>query len=331
MHLKKIISTVLITALATSSFAKPFAEREDTKSFIDEMVKKHNFNKTTLTNYFNNYDSSNRVLELIAKPAEGLEWDKYRKLFINKSVIDNGVVFYKKHQKELKFAEKKFGVSPEIIVAILGVETRYGKNSGNIPVLQSLATLAFDYPPRAKFFRSELEQFLLLTKENNLDPVKVKGSYAGAMGSPQFIPSSYRHYAANLSHKGPVDLFNNTDSAIGSVANYFAKHGWQKDESVAHIAKVNQKAELPQKASYSNPKPNLTIQELKKAGISPKDRVLFKPNTKVAFLELKHPKDTKAKEYWIARDNFYVITRYNRSVNYAMAVYQLSQEIKSKI
>ena len=331
MLLNNVCKTILLLSICGSIFAKPFSEREDIKNFINEMSKKHSLNKNELTKYFNTYDSSEQVLALIAKPAEGLDWDRYRKIFLNEDRIKNGVVFYKRHQNQLKFAEKKFGVAPEIIVSILGVETGYGKNKGNIPVLQSLATLAFDYPPRAKFFKKELEEFLLLTKENKLNPVDLKGSYAGAMGSPQFMPSSYRSYAANLESKGPVDLFNNNNSVIGSVANYFAKHGWKKDEAIAHIATVKQSKNLPKKASYYNPKPNITIEELKKSGISPKDRVLFKPSTKVAFLELVDHKDPKLKEYWIAGNNFYVITRYNHSVNYAMAVYQLSQEIKSRI
>ena len=238
-------------------------------------------------------------------------------------------------------AEAKYGVPPEIILAIIGVETNYGKNKGKFPVLDSLATLSFDYEPRSKFFKSELEHFILLAKEENWDPNKIYGSYAGAMGYPQFISSSFRHYAVDFTDDGHRDLLNNPEDAIGSVANYFHRHGWEKNKPIAITAKA-ENSKFKKLDKIKDLKPKFRIKVLEKYGlkVSDDDKETVKKldnqkNTLVSVVELTHQKDKSNpenpnSEYWFGLKNFYVITRYNLSNNYAMAVYQLSKKIKEK-
>jgi membrane-bound lytic murein transglycosylase B len=218
-------------------------------------------------------------------------------------------------------AEKVYGVAPQIIVAIIGVETRYGGNTGKYAVLDALSTLAFDYPPRAKFFRGELEQYLLLAREEHIDLLNTKGSYAGAMGYGQFIPSSYQRYAVDFDQDGKRDLWDSPMDIIGSVANYLHVNGWTPGAKVADRASVtgNRFKGVIEKGL----KPEMTVKQLKSEGITP-----VKPlpaDTLAALISL----DQKSgPEYWLGLNNFYVITRYNHSPLYAMAVYQLSEEIR---
>ena len=320
------ISLIILTVLVSAGVsAKVFSERSEVKTFMNQMVTKHGFKKKTLVTLFKQFESSDEIIQKISRPYEEATWQQYRKLFITKTRIQNGVNFWKKHATVLNKAEKTFGVPSEIIVAILGVETFYGENVGKYPVLQALATLAFDYPKRSAFFLSELEQYLLLTREQNLPADQIKGSYAGAMGTPQFIASSYRNFAVDFAKIGKVDLINNIPNAIGSVANYFNVHGWQPDQPVIHKAWIKgQKYKSLQLADKQNPKPTLSLATVRKYNVSPINGKNLTPSTQVALIQLQvGPKQ----EYWLARDNFYVITRYNHSVNYAMAVYELSQLI----
>jgi membrane-bound lytic murein transglycosylase B len=211
------------------------------------------------------------------------------------------------------------------VVAIIGVETRYGKNQGTYKVMESLSSLAFEYPPRAEFFKSELEQYLLLCREQQFNPLDLKGSYAGAMGLPQFISSSYRHYAVDFAGHGHADLLTSPTDAIGSVANYFKMHGWKKNQPVAFHASVSGKDYSLLLADRKNPKPIHPANTLQHYGISFKEKL--PEGSLVALVELEQPHKS---EYWLALDNFYVITRYNHSSLYAMAVYQLSEQIKQR-
>lgn len=216
---------------------------------------------------------------------------------------------------------KRYGVPQEIIVAIIGVETRYGKHAGTYPVFDSLATLAFGYPPRATFFKSELEQFLLMTREENFAAGDLVGSYAGAMGMPQFISSSFRRYAIDFDGDGKRDLWSNPTDAIGSVANYFLKHRWKPGQPITHKVQVHGKRH--KNLITKNLKPSHTQLELLVNGVILPSKL--EKDLKGKLLKLKN---TKSPEYWVAWNNFYVITRYNHSALYSMAVYQLSQKIK---
>ncbi len=304
-----------------------FASRVEVQNFMTHMQQKHNFDREQLEIFFKKYDSNKDVLDKISNPAEKLSWGKYKQLLISKDRINKGKSFLIKHKNILLKAEQQFGVPKEMIAAILGIESFYGEKSGNIPVLQSLATLSFDYPPREKFFKEELEHFLLLIKEEKLDPINTMGSYAGAMSPAQFISSSYRTYAVDFANVGTKDL-NNMHNAIGSIANYLHKHGWNREKLIASSAKV-----ISNNAGYvdyiernvSSPKPKYSLQQLKNIGIESKNKLTNDLNKQVALMEFINEKDKK--EYWLGFDNFYVITRYNHNAHYAMAVYQLAVEL----
>ena len=255
------------------------------------------------------------------RPAEKeLDWYQYRGIFIKDKRIDLGVKFWREHKDLLAEVSAETGVPEEIIVAIIGVETFYGIYRGKDPVFDSLVTLAFDYPRRAKFFTVELEQFLLLAKEQGFDVRALRGSYAGAMGMPQFISSSYRNYAIDFDRDGQTNLFDSIPDIAGSVANYFVKHGWQRDGRVARpldILKENSADSLE-----ATLKPNYKWAELKQKGLV--SQFAIEEETPVALVRLQQ-KDRP--EYWAGFQNFYVITRYNHSELYAMAVYQLAKLI----
>lgn len=308
---------------ATTLAEQDVAARPDVQQFIVEMVKKHGFDAGKLNALFKQVKLKQTIIDAITRPAESKPWFQYRPIFVTDTRINEGVDFWNKNQTTLERAEKKYGVPPEIIVAIIGVETRYGRHKGGYRVIDSLSTLAFEYPKRGKFFRSELEHYLLLTREEGLDPLKVKGSYAGAMGKSQFISSSYRNYAVDFNGDGKRDLWDNTADAIGSVANYFQRHKWQRGGKVAAPAIVgsNQIQVMVEKGI----KPHSTVAELQQHGVTA--RTKLDPDALGALIDLK----TRAgHEYWLGLNNFYVITRYNHSPLYAMAVYQLGQAIIAK-
>jgi len=292
------------------------------KSFIDNMVVKHQFDKQELIALFSKAKKLPKVIKSINRPAEALPWHRYQKIFVKNKRIEQGVEFWKKNLSTLNRAEKKYGVPAEIIVAIIGVESRYGKHKGAYRIVDSLSTLGIDYPRRSKFFLKELENLLLLSKEEGFDALELMGSYAGAMGKPQFIASSYRHYAVDFDGDGVRDLLNNTDDAIGSVANYFRKHGWKPNKPITFPATI--KGKKYTQILDKGIKPKTTISQAKEYGIA--YNADLAPKNKFALIELKQKKGDK--EYWIALDNFYVITRYNHSELYAMAVFQLAESIK---
>ena len=317
--LASLLTAPLILAQASAD-QNYFENRKDVLEFIDEVSKKHGFEKTSLKKIFAQIEFKQAIIDAITRPAEGKPWFEYRPIFVTNTRITEGVKFWNENQETLKRAEKEYGVPPEIIVAIIGVETRYGKHKGGYRVLDSLATLAFGYPKRAKFFRSELEQYLLLAQEEKLDPLSVMGSYAGAMGQAQFISSSYRNFAVDFDDDGKRDLWNNTNDAIGSVANYFKRHKWKPGEKVTTPAIIgnNQIKDLIKKGY----KPHSTMSDFRRQGVTPK--IELNPNEMGALIELEKK---GGQEYWLGLDNFYVITRYNHSPLYAMAVYQLGQAI----
>jgi membrane-bound lytic murein transglycosylase B len=294
--------------------------RSDVRNFMDFMVKKHKFKKKEMIALFKQVKTKKKIIEAITRPAEGKPWHKYRPIFVTQTRINEGVTFWNKNEKILKKAYEKYGVPPEMIVAIIGVETRYGKFKGKYRVMDALATLAFNYPKRGKFFRGELVEFLLLAREEKIYPLSLKGSYAGAMGKPQFISSSFRRYAVDFNADGKRDLWNNSADAIGSVANYFKRHHWSKDGPVVGRAKVTGKAY--KSILKKGLKPHIKLTDLAKKGINTKANLASSGLASLIELKLK-----KGVEHWIAMKNFYVITRYNHSKLYAMAAYQLSQAI----
>ena len=323
IKLVKIVSTyMLITGcLLAPIVSADVSQRADVNEFIDQMVKKHKFDRDSLVRTFKKVKTNPKIIEYITRPAEAKPWYQYRPIFLKEDRIRGGVKFWRQNAKHLQRAYEEYGVPPEIIVAIIGVETKYGKYKGKFPVMNALTTLGFDYPKRSKFFKKELEEFLLLAREEKADPMSIKGSYAGAMGKPQFISSSYRRYAVDFDGDGKRDILNSTVDAIGSVANYFAQHKWFKDEPVTTRAKVNGKNY--QKIVKKGIKPKTPLKDVLNSGVSIKQKQ--SPTLKTALIELELK---KGHEHWVAFNNFYVITRYNHSELYAMAAYQLSQEIK---
>lgn len=297
-----------------------YLHRAEVREFIARLVAQHGFDKTELERFFADAEQQENALEAIARPAEAKPWHEYREIFVTPRRIQGGVEFWLENQELLAEAERFFGVPAEIIVAIIGVETYYGRQTGDFPVLDTLITLGFDYPPRSDFFRSELEHFLLLSREEALNIPTAQGSYAGAMGMGQFISSSYRQFAVDFDGDGKRDLWNSTADVIGSVANYFRVHGWDKGAPVALPAEVRG-------GGYRNlvemgMQPSIDAGQLAVRGV--KARGAVEDGARVALFEYDAG---DGMQYWVGFNNFYVITRYNRSSLYAMAVYQLSQAV----
>ncbi len=295
--------------------------REDVAAFVQRIAVETNYSEQELIDLFTQVKKQEHLFEKLDRPAEQeLEWHQYRDIFIKDKRIDLGVKFWREHQELLSEVSEKMGVPPEIIVAIIGVETFYGIYKGKDPVFDSLVTLAFDYPRRAKFFIQELEQFLLLAKEQDFDARSLRGSYAGAMGMPQFIASSYRNYAIDFDQDGQTNLFDSIPDIAGSVANYFIKHGWQRNGRVARPVEATEKNSLD--SLQPGVKTDYKWAELKQSGFVSQFQI--SEETPVALVKLQQ-KDRS--EYWVGFQNFYVITRYNHSELYAMAVYQLAKLI----
>ena len=322
--MKLLIELFLFSTLVISGpCIATMLDQSEVNDFVEHMVTTHRFDSAELQSLFSMAVKSERVLTAISRPAEALPWYKYRALFIQPDRIEQGINFWASHEATLKRAEDEYGVPAKYIVAIIGVETRYGSNKGNDRVLDALSTLAFHYPKRSSFFRGELEHFLLLTREQRIDPLSLKGSYAGAMGMPQFIPSSYRHYAVDFDHDGMIDIWNNPVDAIGSVANYFKEHGWQPGHKVVIPGKVT--SDKYRDLLTSDLKPAVLVDNLKEYGIQYDEDI--SPETFVNVMSLENLNDN---EIWLGLDNFYVITRYNHSALYAMAVYLLAEAIQDK-
>ena len=303
-----------------------YAEREDVQEFIRSLVKRHGFAEKELKRVFAKAQRAQPVLDAIARPAERVRtWEEYRTLLVTERRIAEGLEFWKKYPRTLERAEKKYGVPPEYIVAIIGVETSYGRNTGNWRVVDALSTLASDYPPRANFFRSELEHYLLMVRDAGWEVFSVRGSYAGAIGIPQFMPSSARAYAVDFDGDGKIDLQKSRSDAIGSVGNFLKRHGWEEDADVLLRARLTDDAARSFATGRLEPKHSLT--ELREAGIefdSPRPA-----GATAALIELANGPE-RPSEYRVGLRNFYVITRYNRSVLYATAVADLAAELRKQ-
>lgn len=317
----KSLAAALLVLLLAPVVQADYSQQPKAQAFMDQMVSEHGFERKQLREWLGSAERKDGIIKSISTPAERvLTWKEYRPIFMTDARIRQGREFMAEHAGALARAEEKFGVDAAIIAAVIGVETSYGRNRGSHRVIDALATLAFDYPPRGDFFRRELEQFLLLSREQDFDPLALKGSYAGAMGYGQFISSSYRHYAVDFDEDGVADIIDNPVDAIGSVANYFSEHRWKPGEPVADPVSPSAR----------------TIRDLTHDGLDLPHQV---SDFRVRGLELPQARDNAAaarllslsgaegEEYWLVYHNFRVITRYNHSDLYAMAVYQLSRAL----
>ncbi len=317
--------TLILSVFSFATAANTaFTQRKDVQLFIQKMVKEHHFNAKELTATLNQVKLQPQIIESMEKPYEKKNWDVYRNIFLTPARLQGGLDYWAANRKTLEIAQKKYGVPPEIVIAILGVETLYGARQGDNNVLDALATLAFDYPKRSPYFTYELTEYLLLCREHGVPATQYKGSYAGAIGQPQFMPSSYRNFAVDFNHKGQRDLVTNNDDSIASIANYFRAHGWQTNASVAQNARL-----VGNRYKYiqMNPKKaNYNYAQLIALGVKPISTSYNHP-ARAGLIELM---TAQGKEYWVAYPNFFVITRYNSSPQYALAVYLLSQQLKKQ-
>ena len=312
-----------------------FTQWKAVSEFINQMSEQHSFNQDELNTLFSQVHYLEKVVKLINPSTSGKNknWTAYKSRFVEPLRIRTGLIFWEKYEAELRRAQIEFGVPPEIIVSILGVETIYGRSPGNIRVMDALTTLAFAYPEtvnrdeRMRYFRDELEQILLYTRENNIDPLSVSGSFAGAIGYPQFMPSSIRRFAVDFDGDGRIDLRNSPADAIGSVASFLSQHGWTANLPLAYPVTVDKSAESEWKPLIGVvlAATNTTV-EIGRAGVTlPTD---ISPSLMVGLIDLEdgiHPT-----QYWLGSANFFAITKYNRSFYYAMAVIELSKALKQR-
>lgn len=318
--LSLLVATFCIAAPSRTA-QRPLSQRQDVRLFVSKTAKKYHLNKKQLQKELDQAKVLQRIIDAMNRPAEKKPWNEYQKLFVTPKRIQQGVDFWKANEATLKKAQKKYGVSVPMIVAILGVETNYGEHQGSFRVLDALTTLAFHYPKRQTFFRRELAEFFALCKEQGIKPDTVYGSYAGAIGQPQFMPSSYRHYAVDFSGNGKIDLRTDTKDAIGSIANYFKVHGWKNNQQVADPAIIS--GRQYRKLKINQRKAKYSMWKLKRYGVKSTNRRTAK---KAGLVALRNKRST---EFWVAYPNFFVITRYNTSKQYAMAVHLLAQHIEA--
>jgi membrane-bound lytic murein transglycosylase B len=321
----QLVLAGLLTFASLMLHAEPSTYRAGADAFVRDMVDRHGFDPVELKGVMERASYRQGIIDAMNRPYEAKPWHRYRQLFMTPERIGGGADFWRSNAELLARAESAYGVSPQIIVAIIGVETNYGGNLGKHLVIDALTTLGFAYPRRADFFRRELEAFLLLSREEKVDPVAAVGSYAGAMGKPQFIPSSYRAYAVDFDGDGRRDLWDTNADVIGSVANYLKGHGWRPGEPVAFLAEPSSGVPVGLEIAEKSPvAPNTTAGDLRAAGVA--WRETLQPDDPATLIRLDGIQD----EYWVGLDNFYAITRYNHSNLYAMAVHLLSEEIRAR-
>ena len=324
------VAVALVPARADSTVQKTPADRFDLtrpeiKTFIDDVARRNSLNKRDLRKLLAKAEPQPKIIEMITKPAERVSpWWEYRERFMTEERIALGAQLWLDHRLELEDIARARGVPPEYIIAIIGVETKYGRITGRYRVLDALATLAFDYPPRSEFFRKELEQFVLLSREERLDPLKTLGSYAGAMGNAQFMPSSYRKYAVDAQDDKRRDLWADWGDVFASIANYFREHGWQTGAPV--MADVELDPDPTFVMDTRNLSLNETLGSLAAQGVEARSDL---PATTPAMLVFAEQSDGPA--YRVGFDNFQVIMRYNRSPRYAMAVHDLAEAVAQRV
>ncbi len=325
---RKLPSFVLLLGLlvALSAAQASFVSHPEALSFVQEMEERHGFDRNELLDALHRASHNERVIRLIQPPSQpgARSWRNYRQRFMGEPRISSGVSFWVRHEDSLREASRIYGVPPEIIVSILGVETHYGSYTGSFEAVSALATLAFDYPRRAELFRRELENLFLLAREQGRDPFSYRGSFAGALGYPQFLPSSIRNYAVDFNGDGRIDFDSDPIDAIGSIANFLAAHGWQEGEPIAQRIRIPADID-PRPLIEAGIEPSLEYFSLISSGISAYDGSQLHPSLATVF-DLPTPGETA--QYWVGYRNFYVITRYNRSSFYAMSVFELAEEIR---
>ncbi len=314
----------IIAALCVPRPAAAFSRNPEIDAFMQKLVTEHHFKRRQLQRWFRRAQLQPAVLDAISRPATASPWYQFRASHVTAARIEGGVEYWQRYAETLARASTEYAVPEEIIIATIGIETFYGRQVGSYNAFNSLATLAFAYPPRAELFRSELEEFLLLARELRASPLHYKGSYAGALGVAQFLPSSYRRYAVDFDGDGSRDLWNDQD-AIGSIANFYKTHGWRPGELVVvaieqPVDAANGEFKLLLERGLE---PHATVAAIRRAGASPSE---FVPDDALASV---FSAETEAgPRYWLGFNNFYVITRYNRSVNYALAVYELALKLR---
>ncbi len=318
LSMKKLLALLLFIG---SLNLQAQVNQSEVNDFISDYAKKNNISESEVKDILDAAEFQQDIIDKISKPAEGtMTWERYRKIFITEERAQAGVEFWKEHKETVAKVAQETGVNEEIIMGIIGVETYFGRIKGNYKVLDALYTLGFGYPKRGKFFRSELAKYLELTSKEKLDPKEIKGSYAGAMGYSQFMPSSYLAYAKSFDEGGTADLINDPTDAIASVANYLKVHRWKKGEPVAATATFSRKVTNLNKQSL---KPKNKLSDYTALGIQPGIEASGNTPATLVILDME-----EGKEHWYGFDNFYVITRYNHSPMYAMAVFQLAEKMK---
>lgn len=321
--MKRSMLLVLMSVLSAACFAQ---QHPGAEAFAEKAASAHHLNRQQVLDWLQQAEFKQSIVEAISRPAEAKPWYLYRPIFLTRERIDRGVGFWRDNQASITLAAQRFGVDPQVIVAIIGVETFYGRTTGSYRVLDALATLAFYYPDtgndRSEFFASELMNFFTLGFEESIPVDKVTGSYAGAMGLGQFMPSSYREYAVDMDGDGHRDLWESLDDIIGSVANYLHRHGWKLGEPIIYplTAAAGANLELVADRDY---KPQKPMSEVTQGGF-----VTAYPVDGDKLVSIVRLQEQEAQSYWLGFNNFYVITRYNRSPLYAMAVFDLSEEIR---
>lgn len=326
---RRVCGTALAVWLAAAGLGPAFgqhtyAERTDVQAFMDDVAQRHGLAREQLQAWFSRASFQPAVIRAILPPAslKQRSWRIYRSRYLDSVRIAGGLRFWSENEASLAAAEQRWGVPAAITVAIIGVETVYGRITGDFETFSTLATLAFDYPPRADLFRRELEELLLLARERAVSPFSFTGSYAGALGIPQFLPSTYRLYGSKLDGDGSADLFASERDAIASVANFLHKHGWKAGEPVAVPAVVHGSDHLA--LADGKVEPRFSPDDLRAHGVAPRTPVPALPSTLVDLVTPGRPT-----EYWLGFPNFYVLTRYNRSSFYAMAVHQLAERLNA--
>lgn len=319
-------SARMVGGYAAKQITGDFAGYPELDAFIGKMEAEHGMSRKYLYGLFSQAHRKQWTLDYMNKqggpsssPPRPGAWSKYRSQFLTGLHIESGTQFWRQHAPALKRAQQQYGVPPEYILGIMGVETIYGRNMGKDRVLDALTTLAFDYPRRADYFKEELENFLLMAQAEGVDPSQLRGSYAGAMGYGQFMPGSFLKWAVDHDGDGRRDLWQPED-AIGSIANYFAQHGWHTGEPV--VSRAATEGEIGLATGYDK---QYSLTELSQAGVTPESTIPAGTNPSLLLLRAND-----GDEYRLGLNNFYVITRYNHSTHYAMAVYELAQAIKQR-
>ena len=321
LRLAQICATLVFISGLQPAQGTDLTARPEVQAFIGEMALTHGFEPLELKNIFSAVQLRPNIIELMSRPGESKPWDSYLSQFLRPTVIETGLRFWDENAATLRRARREFGVPEEVVVAILGVETRYGASMGRVLVLDALTTLAFDYPRRADFFRGELEHLLLLGREEDLAITTLRGSYAGAIGLPQFMPSSYRRYAVDYNRDGKRDLIGSKPDAIGSVAHYLKMHGWLAEKPI--VVRAGGDEIRMRDIVASGTKPQLSFEQFRALNIRPQGKVRDADKAHLVMLNSQ-----SGVEFWLALDNFRAILSYNQSSYYAMAVFKLSEALR---